>query len=409
MPIHGLIPEQPKGSGLPRIGKFHKGLPKEQKKRADGSLYEVVGRDTDYFRVEFTEGYEYLAPLFKDLYGKQPRSIPVKLNADTVGQCFDFWREEWDGAGTLLHRCDGKEQVVTYNRSTGFFEQNKHLCAAPACKCASVARLELILPEFFELTGVLGTFTLETHSEQDMRTLYARLSSFQAMVGSLRGLPLHLYREKRSTGAPKIDKQGKRTGERVKVPRAMLDIQLAPDFVKENLIPALASTAFSTISPMFEKPTQHPLLVAAVHQGDKAQLALSSGPKRLTMAAPLPDATPSPDTTPSPDSTPSPDKPAKDKKPAWWNYVLGTASAGMSESDLNDLRKAVKGLLAEDKLTAQMSEKEAYDTVIALLFKPKAQAMIAAGSETVSEAESEALTYTNESAEESEGIEPSED
>jgi hypothetical protein len=376
MPIHGLIPDTPSGSGLPRIGKFHKGLPKEVKTRADGSTYEIVGRDTDYFRVTFTEGYEYLAPLFKQEYGAKPRSLPVKINADTVQECFDFWREEWDGAGTLLHRCDGKQQVVTYNKRTGFFEQNQHLCAAPACKCASVARLELILPEFFELTGVLGTFTLETHSEQDMRTLYARLSSFQAMVGSLRGLPLHLYREKRSTGAPKIEK-GQRTGERVKVARAMLDIQIAPDFVKENLIPALASTAFSTISPMFEKPTQHPLLVAAVHQGGSAHLALGSGAKRLALAAPV-----APAVAPSPDMTPSPDTPNGETKPSWWNAVIKTAAAGMSDADYADLRKSVKALLKDGQLSFQMSEKEAYDAVIELLFKPAAQALIAAQTET---------------------------
>lgn len=391
MPIHGLIPEAPKGSGLPRIGKFHKGLPKTVKTNAKtGETYEVVGRDTDYFRVTFSEGYEYLMPLFQSLYGDKPRSLPVKINADTVGECFDFWREEWDAAETLLHRCDGKEQVVTYNKTTGYFEQNKHLCAAPQCKCASVARLELILPAFFEVTGVLGTFTLETHSEQDMRTLYARLSSFQAMIGSLRGVPFHLYREARQTGAPVLEGK-KRTGKRIKVGRAMLDIQIAPDFVKENLIPALASTAFSTISPMFEKPTQHPLLVAAVHQGDKAQLALNSGPKRLTLAAPAPatDATPSPDSTPSPDATPT------EKKPSWWNRVIGTASAGMSDTDRNDLRASVKDLLKQGRITHAMSEKEAYDTVITILFKPAAQALISANTETVEE-----LVYTDEQASE---------
>ncbi len=55
-----------------------------------------------------------------------------------------------------------------------------------------------------------------------------------------------------------------------------------------------------------------------------------------------------------------------------------------------------------------MKEKEAYDTVINLLFKPKAQALIAAGSEAASESESDDLTYTDESAEASEGVDESE-
>lgn len=381
MGIQGLIPENI-GSGLPRIGKFHKGTPKIQKVGKDGKRYETVGTDTDYFRVSFNEGYEVYQRDFEAIYGKQPRSLLVKFNASTVSEVFDFWREEWDAAETLLHRCDGKEQAITYNRSTGYFEQNQHLCAAPRCGCVPVARLEVILPEFFEATGVLGTFTLETHSEQDIRVLYARLTSFQVLLGgSFKGIPLYLYREKRETGAPEVKmvdgdngkKQAQRTGKRLKVTRAMIDINIAPDFIKTNLSPALIGTAFSTISPAFEAPKEHPVLVAAVHRGDAARLALGSGQKRLGQNMPE---------TPAQEAVEKA-APAK-SKPDWWTRVMKTFDAGRTDEERDELRKNVKALVADGTLGWELSQSEAYDAIVSLIIKPELDKALEAESDELS-------------------------
>jgi len=373
MPIQGLIPET-KGSGLPRIGKFHKGTPKQIKTRPDKSTYEIVGKDTDYFRVTFNEGYDVYSQAFEDIYGPQPRSMLVKLNAQTVHDVFDFWREEWDAAETLLHRCDGKQQAVTYNRESGYFEQNQHLCAAPRCGCVSVARLELILPEFFEATGVLGTFTLETHSEQDIRVLYARLTSFQVLLGGLAGVPFYLYREVRETGAPEVrmiegenkKKVVQRTGKRLKVPRAMIDINIAPDFVKTNLSPALIGTAFSTISPLFEAPKEHPVLVAATHRDGAARLALGSGPKRLGQSMETVEESHKEEVPAAPKKT----------KPDWWNPVIKTLGVGKTDEEYTALKKDVKALIDDGALLWDLSEKDAYDEVVRLIVKPQVDALL---------------------------------
>jgi hypothetical protein len=91
-----------------------------------------------------------------------------------------------------------------------------------------------------------------------------------------------------------------------------------------------------------------------------------------------------------------PEKPAA--KPRWWNAVIKTAGAGMDDGDYEDLRKSVKTLLADGKLAHQMSEKEAYDTVVELLFKPAALALIAGTSESETTEEAFAMDAPSESA-----------
>ena len=268
------------GAGLARIGKLHKGLPK-QKKVKEGREYEVVGRDTDYFRMEFAEGYDHLSADFVQLYGEQPKHLPIMLNADTALEALDFWYEDYNSSGTLLHRCDGVNQPVCYNTTTGFYDQNKP-CVIGSCSCKQVARLALVLPEFIAQTGVLGTVTMETHSDQDIRTLIARLTTYANMFGTLRGVPLILFRAKKDTSAPKTDNKGKRTGERVKVPRAMIDIQVDPEFTRTRLMGALTGQYTSRALPH----TSNPDASQAVVQEGEARLALGSGQRRIDAPAP---------------------------------------------------------------------------------------------------------------------------
>ena len=256
--------------GLPRLGKFHKGTPK-QKKMRDGREYEVVGRDTDHFRVEFAEEYQHLTADFEELYGKRPKRLSVMLNADTALEALDFWYESWDGKGTLLRRCDGATQAICYNATTGFHEQGV-ACITPQCDCKQTGRMSVVLPDLILATGVMGTITVETHSDQDIRTLLARLTTYANLYGTLRGVPLILQRVMRDTSAPKTDKQGNRTGERTKIKRAMLDIQVDPDFAREKLMAAM-SGAYSTRA----LPHAADVLVASPN----AQNALGSGPRRL--------------------------------------------------------------------------------------------------------------------------------
>lgn len=271
MPIDKLMTSQPQaGSGLNRLGKLHKGGEKIKKKRSDQTEYEVVGRDLHHFRMVFAAGYEHLSADFAQMYGAEPTSFPVMLNADTVHEALDAWYEQWDGSGTMLHRCTGTQQAVAYNGKTGFYEHDLP-CAMPACSCKEVARLELILPDFIAHTGEMGTITLETHADADIRTLIARLTTFQVMYGTLRGVPLILFRAPREVGAPEV-KEGKRTGKRVKVTRSMIDIKVDPVFAREKLMGALTG-AFGNRSL--------PHASSVVVSQEQAAPALGSGQKRI--------------------------------------------------------------------------------------------------------------------------------
>lgn len=242
MPILSMIPTTENVfGGLPRIAKLRKGAPKEQRKRKDGSTYEVVGRDLDHLRVSFDPEYEHLQPVFTKLYGKEPKEFAAFLNADTVHEAFDFWNEEWT-ATTMLRRCDGQHKHVWYNEQTGFYQNAKVLCDAKGggkCGCKAVGRLNVILPEFTMETGVIGYFTIETHSEEDIRTLYARITSIWATFGKLRGVPLVFYRVPRKTSTPDVEKNGTRTGKRRNLTRHMLDCRVEPEYTKQHFLTAL--------------------------------------------------------------------------------------------------------------------------------------------------------------------------
>lgn len=240
MPIVGLMPQNENVfAGLPRIAKLRKGAPKEQRTRKDGSTYEVVGKDLDYLRPVFDPEYEHLKSKFTALYGKNPNNMTAFLNADSVVEAFDFWKEEWT-ATTMLTRCDGMNKHVWFNQKNGRYQTSKVLCDVK-CGCKAVGRLNLILPDFTMETGVLGYFTIETHSEEDIRTLYARITSIWATFGKLRGVPLVMYRVPRKLSVPEIGQDKERTGKRMNKTMHMLDIRVSPEYTKQHLLAAITS------------------------------------------------------------------------------------------------------------------------------------------------------------------------
>jgi hypothetical protein len=316
MPIEKYLKQSiTAGAGLERIAKLHKGT-RKQKKVKDGREYEIVGRDTDYFRAEFVEGYEYLAEIFAAMYGEEPKEIPFMLDADTALEALDFWYEDYDSKGTMLHRCDGVNQPVCYNATTGFYEHNKP-CVIGSCSCKQVARLALALPEFIAATGVLGTVTMETHADQDIRTLIARLTTFANMFGTLRGVPLILVRVKKDTSAPKTTRDGVRTGDRTKIARAMIDVRVDPEFARQKLMGALTG--------QFRSERALPHATEVVVSQDEARLALSSGTRRIKPAAlPAPAATP----TPAPHWTAD--------EASWKGFIDWAATYGANALDVLD-------------------------------------------------------------------------
>jgi hypothetical protein len=313
MPIDKFMIQAPQsGSGFPRLGKLHKGSEKQTRTRADGSQYQSVGKDLPYFRMAFAPEYEHLSADFAQLYGEEPTELRVMVHAETVLEALSMWYESWNSSGTMLHRCTGSNQVLCYNASTGVWDHNVP-CAMPSCGCKAVARLDLILPDFVDATGEMATVTLETHSDADMRTLWARLSTFQSTYGTLRGVSMILQRTPREMSTPKVEK-GKRTGERVKTTKSMIELKIDPEFARAKI---------NAIKNSYS-PKALPAAAQVVVSQDDAAKALSSGPKRLS--APTP-ALPAP--------SPEPEQAHWTAVPERWNKFLEWAEYyGYEEADV---------------------------------------------------------------------------
>ncbi len=215
MPIRDIVENERLSGRYPRIAKLHKGEPKRIK---NGK--EIVGRDQEHFRIVFEPEFEYLTPAWEKLYGAKPVEFsPVVLDVATTDEALDFWKEEWDAAETLLHRCDGKFQQTWFDRRTGYYSKAQVACASTTCKCTPVGRMNLLFPDFIVETGVIGYISVETGSLEDIRTIRDRLRAIEASFGTLSGVHLKFGRARRRVSRPEV-KNGERTGKRMKTAAA---------------------------------------------------------------------------------------------------------------------------------------------------------------------------------------------
>lgn len=250
MPIKGLTDVQNSNQhGLPEIARLYKG----DEKPEDGRR---PGKDLTYFRVEFEPQYEELRPLFTELYGDEPTEFePVFFAGATVDEVFATWKEEWT-ATALLHRCDGEYQVTHYSPQTGYYSRAKIECATisgDGCACKQTGRLALLLPALIDAAGILGTVSISTHSLNDILTVHRYLSTIQKLHGTLAGVPFRFGRSKRELSAPKTNKAGERTGERMKISKSLFYIHVTADFTQDRLLPALASVIPALPAPVSDE------------------------------------------------------------------------------------------------------------------------------------------------------------
>lgn len=249
MPIIGLT-DRP-GAGFERIAKLYKGGEKQTRTRKNGEEYQIFGKDLEHFRIEFEPQYEHLRPVWEALYGTEPDEFNgVFLTAQTTDEAFQAWKEEWNSSQTLIHRCDGENQLRWYNADAGVMMSAKKTCEAHTdhpCECKEVGRLDFVFPDFCNEAGVLGIITLTTHSIYDIMTIYARLKMLENINGSLIGVPLLFGRTPREINVPGKDKQGNPT--RIKVTKSLIYINPTADFTQRRLIPTLAGAIAPAATP----------------------------------------------------------------------------------------------------------------------------------------------------------------
>ncbi len=252
MPIVGLTTKTEFGAGLPMVARLYKGEEKpEQGNRP--------GRDLDYFRVEFEPQFEHLRELWTELYGAEPEEFGrVFLAAATVDEAFSSWKEEWT-ATTMLHRCDGEYQKNWYNAAAQMYSTAKIACASKdehPCGCKAVGRLNMILPDFIEATGVLGYVSVSTHSLNDILTVYRYLADIERIAGKLTGVPFIFGRAAREISAPKqVKKNGAYVNEgRIRVNKSLFYLHVAADFTQQQLLPILSGMATPAMQPQLPAP-----------------------------------------------------------------------------------------------------------------------------------------------------------
>lgn len=202
MPIKGYA-KADAFAGLPELIRLRKGSEK-----VDGKL----GRDQDWFRPTFSEGYEYLAAPFAQLYGDKPtRFEGIRVLAESAESAFDYWLEEWNASQTLLHRCDGETQAIHFDTRANQYVTAPTACAAsasPACHCSKVGRLNLFFPEFAAMTGGIGRIVALTHSHHDIKSVAGYLSAIEAAIKpagmKISDAIFDFWRADRLVGIPKI-------------------------------------------------------------------------------------------------------------------------------------------------------------------------------------------------------------
>lgn len=209
MPIVGLTDPLSVVARLPRIGKLHKGEPKQ----ANGQ----VGPDTDHFR--FTSSWEDVRESFRQFYGttetirthgkpnEDVKTLKVYqfeafLPYDTVEENFRTCKEAWAGNNILKHRCDG-EYTSHLLRPDGTIDRTPQPCPGD---CTMQGYLYLVMP----LLSRFGIVELKTKSVNDIGGIYETLTGYQNILArsrqeystSIMGIPVIVGRELTKIGAP---------------------------------------------------------------------------------------------------------------------------------------------------------------------------------------------------------------
>lgn len=228
--------------GFPTMGQIRKGAPKYT--GADGKPR--IGRDLEWFRFRFFEGYEPLAAVAAEAFGPEPREITIQLAFPTAAE---NWKEEfieYDHSGDrLLHRCNGEICTQWYDKEEGRYRFTPKPCPGG---CRLTGNLQVLVPAFRRF----GAMTVITGSYNDVEEINRNLLALRALgdqlhywglrpAGGLNGIPCVLARRPRMVVCPIPDRE---TGQpkRVRLKKWLLSLEPEPAWV-EGLF-----TQFSTLS-----------------------------------------------------------------------------------------------------------------------------------------------------------------
>lgn len=243
MPIKDLTDRESLRPRLARLGRLRKGGEKTGNK---------PGADLDHFRPTF--GDPEVQQAFVDAYGEQPRIINLILFYETLEENFSTWIEAWDASG-MLFRSDGEYWRV-WREGGGYKRgQKPHVDHEDQ---SIVGRLEFLVPELIQ-QKFIGTVTLETHSNHDLRNIASVLLAAEQERGSLRGAEFVMRRVQEEISIPGW---GERKGKRSKAkkwlvklepPRRMFEAMLEVPMAER---PALESGVDETTGEIVEEKSR---------------------------------------------------------------------------------------------------------------------------------------------------------
>lgn len=209
MGIKGLTDRQ---AQFPEIAKIRKGAPKTEEGH--------VGKDLDYFRVEFDEEETEAMAIFKEAYGDKPKELNILLPFNTVDENFEAWREAYV-AGGMTHRCDG--ETILYD-----VDEDKLVADCDrSSDCKPTGRLKVLIPELKRLAFL----TSLTGSIHDIMNLSRELDALLKINGRLAGVPMILRRRPRKISIPPAGRRKKRS----RMTKSLLSIEANPTWVAAKL------------------------------------------------------------------------------------------------------------------------------------------------------------------------------
>lgn len=262
MAIKGLTDRETLKPRLPRLGKLRKGGEKSSKNKP--------GPDLDYFR--FTSDNPDVVRAFYAAYNKQPRVVNAVMFYDSAEENFESWLEAWDASG-MVFRSDGENWIVWREGSEYRRGEKPHTDHPDQFE---VGRLEVVIPELLA-AGYVGTVTLETHSNHDLRNITSVLYAAEYERGSLRGAQFTLRRVEEEISVPGW---GDRAGKRSKAKKWLVRLE-APNRMFGGLIDAPRQQRIeSGTGEVVDEPQQLPATVS----NEKATRPLSPETLRDFMA-----------------------------------------------------------------------------------------------------------------------------
>lgn len=247
MPIKGRTDRPSKKVGFPLLGRVYKGDPKRLVTNKQGRQVEIMGKDTDHFRVEFELGkvmepsvedkilLDHLKMWFKQIYGDKPRRFDdIVLIDEHPDQALESWYEHHDGKG-MLCQCDGETRFRWWNATTRRMDTTPAACyfqETGKCDCVPVGKLRFMLGKFTQVTRMVGYFQIATHSNNDIDNIHAALWRIFSITGDLRKVTFTLTRT-----ATRMGYVDEKTGERGKTVKSLLELSGNGEFADKYLLP----------------------------------------------------------------------------------------------------------------------------------------------------------------------------